>query len=548
MQALIRTSLASTLVLFAAVPAIAQVALQKQVVNRHTQQMPLAGNGTVTIENPVGSVIVTGSERPGVVLVAERVIRAADDAAVREAATHARVFIDGNEQSRTIKAQIPPASPNRRWVAHFNYNLRVPQTSDVTLITGTGEHIRVTNIGGTIRIRNIAGEVQVIAPRGPLVVDSINGNVRVAYLGSPGGHARVSSVNGDVQVSLPTNARLRWVAETLRGEFLATLPVAGKFLPVDAGRVYEGIIGSINSATPKVHATSVTGRVFLLRAGSDPRQAVAIEERGRPSNPPPQLASSNPGGQRVPMSQLAGSLVEPPAARSFAVQHRTVEGDLTVPSGVGNVFAGEVSGDVRIVERAGEVVLVSVAGRCEIVSLGGPVNLGTIAGPLEVSTRAGDVLVQSARRGGRLHTDGGNVQVGIAGGPIEISSGGGDVIVRQANGPVSARTSSGDISVRVAESIGTQRVDLSTASGNVLLVVPSSFAADVDIEVLTAPNRAQEFLSEFPGLTVTRQAAGNRMRIRASGQINGGGQKVTLRAEEGQVHLRRSGAPTAVQR
>lgn len=540
MHSLIRFSLASAVVVLFTIPVSAQVALQKQVVNRHTQQLSLAGNGTITVENASGSVIVTGSELPDVVLIAERVIQAADDAAAREAASQARVFIDGNDTARTIRAQVPPVVPGRRWVAHFNYNLRVPQTTDVTLVTGNGQRVRVTNVGGTIRIRNITGDVQVIAPRGPLVVDSINGNVRVAYLGSPGGHARISSVNGDVHVSVPANAAMRWVAETLRGEFLATLPVAGKFLPVDAGRVYEGFIGAVNSATARVQATSVTGRVFLLRAGTDPRQAVAIHERGRADNAPPQLASSGSGPSRLPIPQIVGSLVEPPAARSFSIQHRQVSGDLTLPPGVGNVFAGEVSGDVRIVNRAGEVVLVSVAGECVIESKGGPVNLGTVAGPLDVSTKAGDVLVQSARRGGTLHTEGGNVQVGIAGADIVISSGGGDVIVRQANGAVSADTHSGDVSVRVAESVETQRIDLSTRSGNILLVIPADFAADIDIEVLTTPRHSQELLTEFRGLTITRQAAGNKVRIRATGQINGGGRKVTLRAEEGQVHLRRS--------
>lgn len=535
------TVLSAAVLLLTAAGLRAEDDFRHQAADHHTQQLSLRYDGSVTIDNPVGSVTVTGTTLPDMLIVAERVIRAADPDAMKQGRANVRLMIEGDETSRTIRSIQPAADPSRKWAAQFNYNIRVPHSVHVNLITGNGQRIRVTNIGGTVRIKNVTGEVSVIAPRGPLVVESINGNVRVAYLGSPGGHARVSSVNGDVQISVPAQSTFRWTAATLRGEFLSTLPVAGRFVRVESGRQYDAVAGSVTAASAHVRASSVTGRVFLLRSGTHIREAVALREGGGVA-PSTQIASGAPAhaSGAFPLPRLDSLLVQPPAARTFTVHEPEVNGPLNVPPGIGNVFAGDVSGGVTILGRAGEVVLLNVAGDCRIESRGGPINIGDVGGSLDASTRAGDVMVRSARKGGNLSTDGGNVQVATAGGPVRMRSEGGDLILRQAHGPVEAYTRSGDINVRIVDQVRSQRVDLRSDGGTVLLVVPAGFAADLEVMVVTSPGGAQEFLSEFPGLTVTREMVGDRVRIRASGKINGGGERVKLHADRGHVLLRRS--------
>lgn len=541
---MIRTSnfvLVGALVL-AGSPAFAQVALTRQIVDRYEQAFPMRSDGHVVVQNTLGSITVVGTRHTDMKVVAERIVRGADDVAVQEGRNKATLLIEGNERAQSIRVVQPPADASRRWVAQFNYNIRMPQSADLTLSTGAGERIRITNIGGTLRVKNVTGDVNIIAPSGPMIVESINGSVRVNYLMTPAGNARLSSVNGDVHVTVPPNAAFKWRAETLRGEFLASIPIAGKFVPISAGRQYEGSVGNLPPAAPEINASSVTGAVILLRSGTEPAQAVAIREGGVP-RPATRVAGGGvtaaaSGDQ--PSSRHRERLVRPPAAQTFALQQSQVDGNFSFPPGVGNLFVGEVRGDVQILGRAGEIVLGQVMGTARIDSVGGPINIGDILGEASLRTGAGDILIRAARRGGTMATLGGNIQLVFAGGPVRLESGGGDITLRQAANQVQATTRSGDINVRVVDTARQQRIELATVGGNVQLVVPPGFGADIDAVVVTSPDGERNFISDFDGLTITREVSGNRVRIRATGRLNGGGERVILRAEEGSIFLRRA--------
>ena len=57
---------------------------------------------------------------------------------------------------------------------------------------------------------------------------------------------------------------------------------------------------------------------------------------------------------------------------------------------------------------------------------------------------------------------------------------------------------------------------------------------------------ANRIHSQLPGLSIIRDQVGARTRIRGVGQINGGGRKVELFVEEGDVHIRSGPTPRMV--
>ena len=63
------------------------------------------------------------------------------------------------------------------------------------------------------------------------------------------------------------------------------------------------------------------------------------------------------------------------------------------------------------------------------------------------------------------------------------------------------------------------------------------FAADIDATILTSDPDVNEMHIDFNGITVRREQVGNKTRIRATGKINGGGERVELYAEEGDIHI-----------
>jgi DUF4097 and DUF4098 domain-containing protein YvlB len=163
--------------------------------------------------------------------------------------------------------------------------------------------------------------------------------------------------------------------------------------------------------------------------------------------------------------------------------------------------------------------------------------LGDIMGQLFASTQAGDVLVRSAREGGRLFTAGGTIRVLYTGGPTLLQSGGGDIVVRQAAGPINAETRSGDINVTADPNKQTQKIEARTGHGNIVLNISPTFGADLDMMVVTSNPDANAIHSDFSGLQFKREQVSGKTRIRATGKLNGGGERVDLYAEEGDINI-----------
>jgi DUF4097 and DUF4098 domain-containing protein YvlB len=261
---------------------------------------------------------------------------------------------------------------------------------------------------------------------------------------------------------------------------------------------------------------TLLGNVRMLLKGSHPNSGrsirdVAVSDRISP----PTIAAPRPS-QRIQLPFVGGSWV------------------FSAP--IADVSVAEIRGSARVETGAGEIQLGVVYGSCTVTSLGGPLNLGDILGPLDARTSAGDVLVRAARYGGHIWTAGGTIRVLYTGGPLKLQSGGGDIIVRQAAGPINAETHSGDISITIDPISRTQQIEARTTEGNVILNLSPQFGADVDATVVTSDPDAIGIHSDF-NLTIRKEQVGNRTRIHATGKVNGGGERVELYAEEGDIHI-----------
>jgi hypothetical protein len=223
----------------------------------------------------------------------------------------------------------------------------------------------------------------------------------------------------------------------------------------------------------------------------------------------------------------------------------SVSGFFRYFTNLGNIIIGQIHGDANLTTGAGEVALGSVFGNCQVVSRGGPLNLGQILGVLSARTEAGDVVVQSARKGGTIITGGGTIRLLYTGGETTLHSGGGDIIVKQADGPINAETQSGDITIDIDADLKTEKITAKTAKGNVMINVPASFAADIDATVVTSDPDVNNINADFDGLQVRREQIGGKTKIRATGKINGGGDRLELYAEDGGIQISTHAGPAA---
>ncbi|HJT17219.1 MAG TPA: DUF4097 family beta strand repeat-containing protein [Thermoanaerobaculia bacterium] len=477
------------------------------------KEMPLDVIDSLWVDNPFGNVEVVGSDSPGLVANIVTTVTADDASALKEGFDNTVVSFEGDRNVRLIRTVLPRIS-SEHWTSSVSYTLRVPRTVHVKIASKLANRIRVANIAGNVTVTTFAAGIVLDGVTGASIVETTNGKVLYVYRQKPSTNAQIQAVNADIDIVAPPDSNFNWIADTLRGDIVTNLPVRAEFL----GNAFRGTVNAPGG--PTISMQTLLGNVRILGAGLDAHVARSIRN----------VAVEQPHEQRP----MESALMMQPARR---IQLPISGGPFELIASVASVDVGEVRGWARVQTAAGEIKLGLVYGDCSVTTNGGPLDIGDVLGTLTASTDAGDVLVRSAKEGGKVSTAGGIIRVLYTGGPMTLESGGGDITVRQAAGPVNADTRSGDINITADPLVRTQHIEAHTQQGNVAITVSPRFAADIDATVLTSRPDANAIHSDFPGLTISREQVGSKTKIHATGKLNGGGEKVELFAEEGDIHI-----------
>lgn len=480
---------------------------------RFTKEFPLDIGGEFWIDNPVGNIEIIGQDKPGCFVTSLKNTEGVDKDALKEASEETQLTVGGDSRVRILRTLLPDV--RNGWSSTVNYVVHVPRTVHVKVASSISDHIRIVNIAGNVTVKNYNGDIRLENVTGASIIESVNGNIIYDYLAKPMANAQLTTLNGFIMCVVPPDSSFEWVAEALRGDFFTTMPVRGKV----GGTDFRGTVNAPGG--PTLNMSTIMGNVVVLKKGTATNQARSVRSQI-------ELTPTEPG--IVPVSMGPG--------RSTPRMHLgSIQGSWTYSEKVVDIDVSEVRGDARVGTGAGSVHLGAVLGTCTVSSLGGPLDLGDIFGPLFAHTDAGNVVVHAAREGGQISTGGGMIRLIYSGGPVELRSGGGDLVVKQAASDVTADTRSGDINITVDPTAKSQKIGARTTRGNVILNLTPRFAADVDATVITSDAAANSIQSDFNGLTIKRDRVNGKTRIHATGKINGGGEKVELYAEEGEIHL-----------
>lgn len=494
----------------AAAVLLCAASLQAQVTQtiRNEQKFSLAPGGSFVLENGAGNVTIIGADVPQVEAKITAVINAQSPGALEEARRISGLLVGGTPQSRVVRTGFT-GTKSQQWSAKIHWDVRVPKNSHVRVIATSGGQIKVANILGNALLKNFSGNIHVANVLGSTQVDTINGTIQYSTP-RPRGNVTLRSVNGNVTASVAGDGDFRWNADTVRGDIKTNMAPRGAFF----GTQFRGSINAPGGIT--ITTASFAGTIHLFALGPLAGQTQSLRTMPATAIRSQPVVAGN--GPEVMRRTLVKGLFS----------HRTTMGDVRVQ---------EIQGDARIFTGAGEVQLGSVSGSCQVESHGGPMQLGEILGPLTASTRAGDILVDSARRGGSISTRGGTIRLLYTSGPTRLASGGGDIVVRQAAAPITAETASGDVSITVDAASSTETIDARTGKGNIILHVGKRFRGDIDATIVTNDPQSDQVTSEIPGLTIRREQVAGQTRVRATGKINGGGEKVVLHAVGGDIRI-----------
>ncbi len=476
---------------------------------RYTRDFQIDPEGTLWIDNPYGNIEIVGTDSPVITLSAEIAVQGTDGSAIKEGRELTQIYTTVNRQTLVVKTATPLVhSP--RWASSVAYTARVPRTLQVKIFSQMSDRIHISGTSGPIMVRNVNGLVALDNVSGTVGVDTVNGSIFFDPNGRPSANVQLQSVNGEIQIAVAPDAAFRWNAQTLRGDFRSNLMVRGSY----KGTNFRGYVNAPRG--PIITTLAMMGNVIIFKKGSPVAQAQSVRTLVVPQAPADSI------GPVVPR----------------AVQKQSVDGNFEFATELGDVQIGQVHGNAKITTRAGLVQLGMVTGQCTVTTRGGPLTFGDVFGPLNARTGAGDIVVNAARAGGTLWTDGGMIRVVYAGAALTLHSGGGDITVHSTSGPVNADTRSGDVTISLDPGVRTQNIVAKSLQGNVSLNVTPRFAADIDATVLTSVEDANAIRSDFNGLSIRREPAGSgRIRIRATGKVNGGGDRVELFATDGDIEI-----------
>src|SRR5687767_14198524 len=102
--------------------------------DRFSEKLTIDPNGSLSIENPFGSITIIGGDEPGLKIDGVRTVGGVDAEAVQQGQAATNVQYDqGNERARFLRTvQALPTNP--RWQSHVDYIISIPKTVHVYVV------------------------------------------------------------------------------------------------------------------------------------------------------------------------------------------------------------------------------------------------------------------------------------------------------------------------------------------------------------------------------------------------------------------------------
>lgn len=190
----------------------------------------------------------------------------------------------------------------------------------------------------------------------------------------------------------------------------------------------------------------------------------------------------------------------------------------------GDFSAHQVDGDITAEGNCNDLTLSEVKGKVSINGeLFGDVHMENVAGPVHVHTSVTEMDVASLPGDLTLNSD--NLRVTQSKGQVRVVTHSKDVDLTQVFGDTYVEDRDGRIAVEPA---GSYAIEVKNRKGDVELRLPPNARAS-----LTGNTRNGDVVSDFP-LAIS----GDESKT-VSGTIGAGGPKVTLMAENGDIHIKR---------
>jgi hypothetical protein len=215
-----------------------------------------------------------------------------------------------------------------------------------------------------------------------------------------------------------------------------------------------------------------------------------------------------------------------------------------VATGGGNIKVIDTQDEVIVTTGGGDVEIKGTMGRVKVTTGGGEIDIIKARGNVSATTGGGDIEIQDVTGDFQANTGGGDIDAQEVSGAVHLNTGGGDIQLIKLHGPIEVNTGGGDITAELvlADFSKDHPISLRTGGGNIDLTIPAKLPATIEAEIKFRKKSWEDYKinSDFPLKTTTEDEDSKYRIIRATGDINGGGDLIELKSGGGNIQIRSS--------
>ncbi len=389
-------------------------------------------------------------------------------------------------------------------------------------------------------------------------VTGSSGDYRVAldkrFAASPGGTLTVDNMNGDITVQgggdqVIIHADLH--AEVFTQEELDRIVNAEKEafqqqaggIVITAGATPSNVVRHLTVTVPEkfnlhlkarrgdIQVERVSGQIQLHSAGGD----VGLQEIGG-------AVEVHTAGGDLTFDGVHGSLRASTAGGD--VDLKNIFSESVINTAGGDIELLNAKNKIELSTAGGDLLLQKINGSLKAQTMGGDITLTDVQGEsVQISTMGGDIDVEDCRSALQISTHGGDIEADRLLAEANMRTLGGEIQVTDLQAAATAVSMGGDISIEMTleDFSKPHALHAETTGGDIQVILPALLPARILAEVRLSRRSGSrnDIYSDFP-LTKSSQDETGRKIIRSTGEINGGGDVIELKADGGDVTIQKA--------
>ncbi len=223
-----------------------------------------------------------------------------------------------------------------------------------------------------------------------------------------------------------------------------------------------------------------------------------------------------------------------------------VEGEMDIAIGNADLDLAWIYGRADIHTANGRIYITDCKLEGDLSNTNGRLTIEKSSVQGEVRTTNSSLELSDAPYGIALGSTNGTIRIGSAKEFVRARTTNGSVRIGELDGRLEVETVNGNVEAQMTGNgaSGGHDIDLETLNGDIELLLPNDFSMNVDIVVTERNSRKRSrrytIASDFNISVDTVELGRDDYEVRGKGSVQGGKNKVYVRAVNGDVHLRKA--------